>query len=168
MPVQTIIRARGFEPVAMHLTNFCTTCGAPLARKRWGLWLRGPICRECSRRRGGSARVRSLIVMAAIVVAAFSLGRSLRPSSPPLTIQRAANSPLSDLPVNLNEIAKRGATDLSRSEGPGSIDDKVYICGARTKKGTPCKRRVHVAGERCYQHKGKPAMVPLEKLVINP
>jgi hypothetical protein len=106
--------------------------------------------------------------MAAIVVAAFALGRSMRPAPPPLTIQRAANSPLSDLPVNLNEIAKRGATDPSKSEGPGSVDDKVYICGARTKKGTPCKRRVHVAGDRCYQHQGKPAMVPLEKLVINP
>ena len=105
--------------------------------------------------------------MAAMVFAAFALGRSLRPAPPPLIIQRAANSPLSDLPVNLNEIARRGAGNLSKSAAPG-IDEAVYICGARTKKGTPCKRRVHVAGERCYQHKGKPAMVPLEKLVINP
>jgi hypothetical protein len=84
-----------------------------------------------------------------------------------LTIQRAANSPLSDLPVNLNEIAKRSSANASKSESP-AIDDIVYMCGARTKKGTPCKRRVHVAGERCYQHKGRPAMAPLEKLVINP
>ena len=152
----------------MHVTNFCTTCGAPLARKRWRVWLHGPICGECSQRRGGSARLRSLVVLAAIVSGAFALGQSLRPAPPPLTIQRAANSPLSDLPINLDEIAKRGATNSSKSEDPGSIDDIVYLCGARTKKGTPCKRRVHVAGERCYQHKGKPAMVPLEKLVINP
>ncbi|HEY6044974.1 MAG TPA: hypothetical protein VIU65_00140 [Pyrinomonadaceae bacterium] len=105
--------------------------------------------------------------MAVIVVAAFAFGRSLKPAPPPLTIQRAANSPLSDLPVNLNEIAQRGATNLSKAQDSG-IDDTVYICGARTRKGTPCKRRVHVAGDRCYQHKGKPAMVPLEKLVINP
>jgi len=25
---------------------------------------------------------------------------------------------------------------------------------------------VHTAGERCFQHKGMPAMVPLEKLTI--
>jgi hypothetical protein len=92
----------------------------------------------------------------------------MRPAPPPLTIQRTANSPLSDLPVNLDEVAKHGGTNLSKSENAGSIDDTVYMCGARTKKGTPCKRRVHVAGERCYQHKGKPAMVPLEKLVISP
>lgn len=150
----------------MHLTNFCTTCGAPLA-KHWRQWIRGPVCSECSRRRGRSARARSLIAIAAIVVAAFALGRSLKPAPPPLTIQRAANSPLSDLPVNLNEIAKRGATNFSQAQDAG-IDDTVYICGARTKKGTPCKRRVHVAGDRCYQHKGKPAMVPLEKLIIKP
>src|SRR6185369_15566033 len=149
----------------MHFTNFCTTCGASLPRKGWRHWIRGPVCSACSRRRGGSARVRSLIVMAEIVFGAFALGRSLRPAPPPLTIQRAANSPLADLPVNFNEIAKRGATNLSQSEDPG-INDTVYICGARTKKGTPCKRRVHVAGDRCYQHKGMPAMVPLEKLVI--
>jgi hypothetical protein len=49
-----------------------------------------------------------------------------------------------------------------------SGDDAVYICGARTQKGTPCRRRVHVAGERCFQHKGMAAMVPPEKLTIKP
>jgi hypothetical protein len=49
-----------------------------------------------------------------------------------------------------------------------TADDAVYICGARTQKGTPCHRRVHVAGERCFQHKGLAAMVPLEKLTIKP
>lgn len=149
----------------MRLTNFCTTCGAALTRKGWRKWLRDPICSECSRRRGGSSRLRFLILVAVLIFAAFILGRSLRLSPPPLTIQRAANSPLSDLPVNLNKIATSAAAD---SKAAISVDDKIYICGARTKKGTPCKRRVHVAGDRCYQHQGKPAMVPLEKLVINP
>ncbi|HKP37443.1 MAG TPA: hypothetical protein VJT71_11350 [Pyrinomonadaceae bacterium] len=105
-----------------------------------------------------------------IVIAAFGLGQSLRPAPPPLTILRAANSPLSDLPVDLSEIEKRGGLITNRSSGsavPGP-DDIVYLCGARTQKGTPCKRRVHVAGERCYQHKGKQAIVPLEKLTIKP
>jgi hypothetical protein len=45
-----------------------------------------------------------------------------------------------------------------------AVDD-VYACGARTKKGTPCSRRVH-GPVRCWQHKGKPAMLPAEKLKI--
>lgn len=42
--------------------------------------------------------------------------------------------------------------------------DVVYFCGARTKKGTPCSRRVKTAG-RCWQHAGQPAMLPPEKLI---
>lgn len=29
----------------------------------------------------------------------------------------------------------------------------AYYCGATTKKGTACKRRVKAQGTRCYQHK---------------
>jgi hypothetical protein len=168
--VQTIIRQPVYEPPAMHFTNFCTTCGSPLTQKGWRLWIRGPICKECSRRGGNDRRIRSIVLIAVLVTAAFALGRSLRPAPPPLIIQRAANSPLSDSPINLNEITKPGTTGSNRSDASstGAPDDTVYLCGARTKKGTPCKRRVHFAGERCYQHKGKPAMVPLEQLVIRP
>jgi hypothetical protein len=43
--------------------------------------------------------------------------------------------------------------------------EEVYLCGARTKKGTPCSRRVH-GPVRCWQHKGSPAMLPQEKLLV--
>jgi len=123
---------------------------------------------------------RPLVVIAIIAVAAFALGRYLRPGAPPLVIERAANSPLSDLPVNLNDTAKSASRNTSSSENSktsddhlarqtanaGSADDVVYLCGARTQKGTPCHRRVHFAGERCYQHKGKPAILPPEKLIV--
>ena len=80
--------------------------------------------------------------------------------------------------MNLNDIAKsnnqnpKAPNGVQQSYGDNSTnettDDVVYLCGARTKKGTPYRRRVHYAGERCYQHKGMPAMVPLDKLVIKP
>ena len=109
-----------------------------------------------------------------IAVASFSVGRYLRPSPPPLIIQRAANSPLSDSPIKandspgrINQNPKRGTSEIANasSRQTGTTPELLYICGARTKKGTPCKRRVHFAGERCYQHKGMPAMLPLDKLV---
>jgi hypothetical protein len=46
-----------------------------------------------------------------------------------------------------------------------TIEADVYICGARTKKGMPCSRRVH-GPVRCWQHKGMPAMLPQEKLLV--
>ena|SRR5712671_903765 len=162
----------------MQVANYCAECGARLKRKGRRAWLSGGLCEDCGHRSRRMSLARPLAVIAIIVIAAFALGRYLRPAAPPLVIERAANSPLADLPVNLNDAAKsagRNTNSVSQtSEGrsasqvaiPRAADDVVYLCGARTQKGTPCHRRVHFAGERCYQHKGKPAILPPEKLIV--
>jgi hypothetical protein len=153
----------------MSSSNFCRNCGARLAHKGWRLWMRGALCHDCARRPSVNTRGRTIVVIGLLAAAAFAFGRYLRPAPPPLIIQRAANSPLSDAPLDINSLARRGAGTSNPGAPSTSPDDEtVYICGARTQKGTPCRRRVHVAGERCYQHKGRTAMVALEKLVIKP
>lgn len=47
---------------------------------------------------------------------------------------------------------------------PIAAVEKTYFCGAATKKGTPCSRRVK-GGGRCWQHAGQTAMLPPEKLI---
>lgn len=47
-----------------------------------------------------------------------------------------------------------------------AVSEAVYFCGAQTKKGTPCSRRVK-GGGRCWQHAGQPAILPPEKLLIS-
>jgi len=47
---------------------------------------------------------------------------------------------------------------------PTAAQETTYFCGAETKKGTPCSRRVK-GRERCWQHTGQPAMLPPEKLI---
>jgi hypothetical protein len=156
----------------MRAANFCVECGERLARKGWRARLGGRLCNHCEQRLGTFASFRSLIAIALIAVAAFTIGKYLRPTPPPLIIQRAANSPLADAPVGF-EPAPRASKEANKSARAESLtvssaDDVVYICGARTKKGTPCHRRVHTAGERCFQHKGMAAMLSPEKLVIKP
>lgn len=153
----------------MSRSNFCAHCGARLTRKGWREWLAGARCDDCASRLGQSVP-KPFVIGAVIATAAFVFGRYLRPAPPPLIIHRAANSPLSDVPIDfkahMNGTAS--ARNSNNIQNTAASDEPVYICGARTRKGTPCRRRVHAAGERCYQHKGMPAMVSLEKLTIKP
>jgi hypothetical protein len=156
----------------MPQPNFCVQCGAQIARSRWRVW-RSQFCARCAARFGRQRVVRFAAAGIAFLLTGFAAGRYLRPSPPPLIIERRANSPLSDLPASPNDLPRKPGRNSRTGESDSSSaaqvaaepDDAVYICGARTKKGTPCRRRVHSAGERCYQHKGRPAMVSLEKLM---
>jgi hypothetical protein len=156
---------------AMHRPNFCVECGERLTSRGWRARLGTRFCTACAHRLGRFGFGQPLLVITVIAFSTFALGRWLRPAPPPLIIQRLANSPLSDLPVDLNsstrlpDDGKQNAAAKQNSISD-SLDDVVYLCGARTQKGTPCRRRVHLAGERCYQHKGMPAIVPLDKLTV--
>jgi hypothetical protein len=74
------------------------------------------------------------------------IGRGCRREPPPLVIQRTASAP-------------------TQNSSPPVTVEQTYSCGAKTKKGTPCSRRVH-GPVRCWQHKGAVAMMPQEKLLI--
>src|SRR5882762_603719 len=109
----------------MHMANYCAECGARLKRKGWRGWLNGSRCEDCGRRLGKTNFARPLAVIAIIVIAAFALGRYLRPGAPPLVIERAANSPLSGLPVNLNDTAKFATRNTnSENEIPPMSEDR--------------------------------------------
>lgn len=152
----------------MQRPNFCVECGERLAQKGWGARLGRRFCDRCTRRLGTVTAFRPVMVATLIGIAAFAFGRYMRPAPPPLIIQRAANSPLLDSPVEAGRASRANSNRDSPSQTGSVTNEEGYICGARTQKGTPCRRRVHVVGERCFQHKGLPAMVPLEKLVIKP
>ena len=154
----------------MYAANFCIECGGRLSHGSWRERLRGSLCEHCAERRGASRHWRPAVAIAAIAVAGFAVGRYLRPPPPPLIIQRTATAALSELPVKPNQTSVSATPAVKANANADAdvltADDAVYICGARTKKGTPCQRRVHAAGERCFQHKGMPSSLPLSKLVI--
>lgn len=75
----------------------------------------------------------------------LSAKTSQEPSDPPQSNDRAI-----------------AAENLKQRENPAkSSTEAVYYCGAMTKKGTPCTRRVKIKG-RCWQHTGQPAMAGFE------
>jgi hypothetical protein len=145
----------------VYRPNFCCECGNKLIRLRWHFWTSRRFCNVCARRSTKERFVPILITFLGLFGTGYLLGRTRRPSPPPLIIERRSDSPLNN---------SSGSTILS-APGPGAtsvantIEADVYICGARTKKGTPCSRRVH-GPVRCWQHKGMPAMLPQERLIV--
>lgn len=62
------------------------------------------------------------------------------------------------------EDRKNQAEALQNQQNSGALP--VYFCGAETKKGSPCSRRVK-GGGRCWQHSGQSAMLPESKLLLS-
>jgi hypothetical protein len=138
----------------MYHPNFCAECGKKIFRLHWHPWHSRVFCNECARRLRRLRLKLPLIFALTLFSAGFIAGRAGRPDAPPLVIERSANSPLFE------------PADKSKSNTAQTIvAEEVYTCGARTKKGTPCSRRVH-GPVRCWQHKGMSAMLPQEKLRI--
>jgi len=128
--------------------NFCSECGAKIVRLRWRVWTSRRFCDDCGARVGRAPRLQRVAITVVLVLLGMLIGRGFRREPSPLVIQRPAAAP------------------SSQTTPPTTIvEEKTYICGARTKKGTPCSRRVR-GPVRCWQHKGAQAMLPLEKLVV--
>ena len=148
----------------MYKPNFCAECGTKLLRLRWHFWTSRKFCNACARRlrreRFGPPLLAGLVLMGAGYIA----GRAGRATPPPLTIIRRVDSPLTS-PEDPGPPKQTTTSDSSRGNTPPAVEEEIYICGARTKKGTPCSRRVH-GPARCWQHKGSRAMLPPKKLII--
>lgn len=137
----------------LHLTsyrpNFCCECGEKIVRLRWRFWTSRKFCDRCFRRSWKDEWLQRVVVTIGLLLAGLLAGRGCRHERPPLVIERPVQPP------------SQAATP---TQSPGS-GEQFSICGARTKKGKPCSRRVH-GPVRCWQHKGLPAMLPAAKLVI--
>jgi hypothetical protein len=146
--------------------NFCCECGHKIVRLRWFVWTSRRFCDKCSRTFAKTQWLRPSLSLLALLLCGVLVGRGCRRAPAPLIIERAA--PVQTASANGATANSPPTTDSSTTRSGTTVTvtaDDVYICGARTKKGTPCSRRVH-GPVRCWQHKGASAMLPQEKLRI--
>ena len=146
--------------------NFCCECGHKIVRLRWFLWTSRKFCDKCFRKLAKSEWLRPTLSLCALLLFGLLVGRGCRRAPPPLIIERPAPAPNSATTnTSATPSGSTAAAQSTTSAAPAITTDDVYMCGARTKKGAPCSRRVH-GPVRCWQHKGALAMLPQEKLRI--
>ena len=161
----------------MYQPNFCAECGEQIVRERWRVWDSRRFCAACAGKFRRAHWALLLFVCAGLLGIGFFAGRAGRPAAPPLVLVRGDAQAQAASQISMRESASvgqggppqpapdSGAGRLSLQESPIDPNEVVSLCGARTKKGKPCSRRVRGAS-RCWQHRGKSAMLPPEKLVV--
>jgi hypothetical protein len=173
-----------------YTPNFCCNCGEKIERANNSLTESRRFCDVCKHDFVWQRFLPVAFTGLMAIVGIFGIGSYWRSGEKPLNVatrQLTANSgkgPANTAPpVNSNssvqQIAQANNVQTNKpppanlttkaqvkQAAPLAAEEKVYFCGAPTKKGTPCSRRVR-GGGRCWQHQGQTAMLPPEKLLAS-
>jgi hypothetical protein len=132
-----------------YQANFCAECGNALEKRRG--WRPRYFCHDCAAR----MRRRVYITPLSLLIGSLTmaLGLCQRQSFPP-ALNELNHSPLANAPPAVS------ARDASPRQNPlpQTEEQESVTCGARTKKGAPCRRLVR-PGRRCAQHQGMPSLL---------
>lgn len=167
--------------------NFCANCGEKIERADWGILTSRRFCPVCESEFKGQDLIPRVVVAVGVLIGIFGIGGYLRSGTPNVvtlaakpiakqTNQTTAANPPASQPTNIEQpreadvqssLSARTVVSPLTNQQPVQkpMEEIGYHCGAETKKGTPCSRRVK-GNIRCYQHKGMPAIVPPDKLKI--
>jgi hypothetical protein len=175
--------------------NFCANCGEKIERAEWSVWTSRRFCYVCESEYKGHDLIPRFIVGLGIMIGIFGIGSYLK-SGPPAPGPAAVREPrriasqgvLPKTASNVENVEQQRPVEPPQNESaavkstvlqpmearkvpsaPAArpvVAEQGYFCGAETKKGTPCSRRVK-GNVRCFQHQGMPAMLAAEKLRIN-
>jgi hypothetical protein len=167
--------------------KFCCQCGEKIERVEWKLLTSRRFCEFCATEYGVYDKIPLILVSVSVLFGLYGIGSYWRAPEKALNVapnQLVASAPVSSksetranqaLQISSNTSVQAPAqtkteivpaqpnVKIERADVPAQ--ETVYICGAMTKKGSPCSRRVKNGG-RCWQHEGKEAMLPPEKLIV--
>lgn len=156
--------------------KYCANCGDKVERADWGPLTSRRFCPVCESEFKGQDLIPRIVVAFGLLAGVIGVGAYMRSGNErfqPVAFRQPAKpvATASAVPSPAQQTAMPPASaQLSAQAAPPVAVPKVeaedvYICGAETKKGTPCSRRVK-GNTRCYQHKGMPAMLATDKLKV--
>jgi hypothetical protein len=172
----------------LYRPNFCCHCGEKITRAEWRPLTSRRFCEFCAIEQQQHemlpkvAMLLVLLVGAAGLTAYFGSGAPApQPASSAAVLEskgiftttsnrlRSAsddevNSAVQAVPdASVNAVANAASPKtMQRRSQAGTSTETVYYCGAMTKKGTPCTRRVKTP-DRCWQHVGQASMSTLQQ-----
>jgi len=171
----------------------CCQCGEKIERIDWKPWTSRRFCELCETEFGIYDWLTRGLVGIGLLFGLFGIGSYLQKPEKQLSVapnqliggvsntsgetvnQKIVSQALTNNSVQTSAQANNSArqtkplevSDLKTKPVAAPISEppeKVYFCGALTKKGTMCSRRMK-SGGRCWQHAGQAAMLPQEKLI---
>ena len=168
--------------------NYCNQCGEQVERTDWKLWHSRRFCELCAddyifedwKSPIAGITVGLMLLFTGAYYAKSEKPLNVQPNNFVSTVQTNRNAPVVPNrqplqkaeaapaePVKINNSPPVIAAELPKAPVnlPVEAAEKIYFCGAMTKKGTLCSRRVK-GGGRCWQHDGQESPVAQEKLLI--
>lgn len=158
--------------------KYCCNCGEKIERTEWNMLTSRRFCESCAlekKRHDIALRVLAASGAAGLLFGIGNLWGSGRSEQTFSAVPVAARVVELPAPAKVQttgttdgntvqnsaagNYASRAAETLPLARQIGKPDAK-FFCGALTKKGTPCSRKVRLQGSRCYQHEGKPSAPP--------
>lgn len=142
----------------MRRTRFCSACGEPIKTNSLSFAVLGLLCLRCS---PNFRRERALAVVAffSCLSIVFAIARYTAPREPFHFIGTRVESNADNLasaiePASPLGVANASSSRVERPASPESPRLSESLCGAPTKSGRPCQRRVKDDGY-CWQHRDK-------------
>ncbi len=159
----------------LYRPDFCCSCGEKVDRIEWHIWTSRRFCELCQTEHQFDEWLPRILGAFFMILGLTGLGSLLRESRPDIAgdpvgvaLRRAASGrvlPADGVPEStVYKVEEPPELPVAQAPPPnetggemrpdGAADEEpVYYCGALTKKGTPCTRKVK-GGGRCWQHKG--------------
>jgi len=174
--------------------KYCCQCGEKIDRLDWKPWTSRRFCELCETEFGIYDKLRGLLVGIALLFGLYGIGSYFYKPEKQLNIassqfvasniNSSANHSKANAQVPVNASVQApvlASNSVAQAKLPpdtikpdlkikqietqtAALAEKVYFCGATTKKGMMCSRRVKNGG-RCWQHAGQAAQLPQEKLL---
>lgn len=153
----------------LYRPNYCCQCGEKIVRARWTALTSRRFCEFCEVEQKEHELLPRAVIVVALLVGAAGLTSFLRSEAPSIGTKSSAQITelKSDAKIQASPpqaanhqrdpvTPSEPANSKQRPASQNTSTEAVHYCGALTKKGTPCTRRVKTKG-RCWQHIGQPA-----------